>query len=109
MLYYSNGRFIDGVVEDREGSLYEVLRVINRKPLFLDEHIERLEGCLDKKVPDVKKDIESYISEIKKDSYNIFIQYNIETNTYYIYEKSAFYPPVEWYNSIQDSQRDRWF
>ncbi len=98
---------INGVLSDNEnidkwrqkGFVYEVLRVIDNKPLFLKEHLIRMKksvndldvGIIEN---DINKIIESYEGLINN---NLFISVNIENQDSAIFIIKGFYPPEEWY------------
>ncbi len=98
---------INGVISQNEninnwkqkGNVYEVLRVINNKPLFLKEHLLRMKNSL------FNVDIEAIENELKLLiegseevlNNNIFISVNTKNNETGIFIIKGFYPPKEWY------------
>ncbi len=93
----------DALLEDwrKKGDIYEVLRIINDKPLFLDEHLQRMyksDNSINIRL--IKREIleliDSYDFLLNK---NIFISYNIENKDRAIFVIEGFYPPQEWYEN----------
>ncbi|MDD2371693.1 MAG: aminotransferase class IV [Firmicutes bacterium] len=97
-----NGEIRDNELIDnwkKKGNVYEVLRVINDKPLFLEEHLERLYktntnikiGLIRNEILDLINSYEGFLND------NIFISVNILKNERAIFIIKGFYPPKEWY------------
>lgn len=85
----------------QKGNAYEVLRVINDKPLFLKEHLLRLKSAVGNTdilaiENELKMLINSYEGELNN---NIFISVNTKTNDTGIFIIKGFYPPKEWYEN----------
>lgn len=85
-------------------AIYEVIRIINAKPLFIDEHInrfyksaehEKLEIKIDKS--DIKRKIRVLIEQNKMQAGNIRFQYLRNTNNVYLFLAWAipFHYPTE--------------
>ena len=100
---------INGVISEsaniddwkQKGNAYEVLRVINDKPLFLKEHLLRLKSAVDNAdilviENELKMLIDSYDGDLNN---NIFISVNNKTNETGIFIIKGFYPPKDWYEN----------
>ena len=70
-IIYSINDFTD---EDyKEKIIYEVLRVVNGKPVFLKEHLARMQKSfklINKEYPYSEEDIETYIAKVNKKNDN---------------------------------------
>lgn len=83
----------------RKGLVYEVLRVIDNKPLFFKEHLNRMKNS----VPNI--DINTIEKNLKilieaQEGYlnnNIFISINKLNNDNALFVIKGFYPPGDWY------------
>lgn len=78
---------------------YEVIRMIDGKPLFLNEHLARLKktspNINDK---NIMKLIIFFIGKFnKKINKNIFLSYNMQTEYSMICFIESFYPPQKWF------------
>ncbi|MGG7176614.1 aminotransferase class IV [Clostridium paraputrificum] len=105
--YIENGeiRSIDNWVEEREGKMvYEVMRIINGRPLFYDEHYDRMINSF--KISKFKFEfdrnqirnyIEELVSENKIKIGNIKITYNMQTKTLRIFLIKHKYPTEDMY------------
>lgn len=102
MIGLVNNKLLEDIkIEDWKtpGTAYEVIRVIDRKPLFLEEHLTRLK----KTAPniDAKNILELIIFFIKKTdekiNQNIFLSYNLETEESMVCFTKSFYPPKKWF------------
>ncbi|MBA4322463.1 MAG: aminotransferase class IV [Odoribacter sp.] len=100
----SSGLFINSLVYEGE-SIYEVLRLVKGKPVFFDDHFERLStsASLQKKLmladsETLKNDITALAKSEKKREVNIKIvfNYNISDN-YLVYLIESVYPTREQY------------
>ncbi|MFL0197072.1 aminotransferase class IV [Clostridium sp. WILCCON 0269] len=90
----------------KEGkSIYEVIRVIDGKPLFLKPHLERMENsfkitCL--KIwltgEEIKNSINKLVKVNKIYNGNVKIVFNFsKKNIFLAYFSKHYYPPLEWY------------
>lgn len=81
------------------GNLYEVLRIVDGVPLFLKEHLERLEsggGKFDQRA--VVDSLRVLIARVASDvSQNVFISIEPESGQHALFFIDSFYPPEEWY------------
>ena len=101
-IIYSINDFTD---EDyKEKIIYEVLRVVNGKPVFLKEHLARMQKSfklINKEFPYSEEEIENLIVKviIKNDNAvgNIKITYNISNGNLKIYYIMHSYPAEEYY------------
>jgi branched-chain amino acid aminotransferase len=113
---------VNGVLLDNEnienwkkkGFVYEVLRVIDSKPLFLKEHLLRMKSTV------VNIDIKSIENNLNRLieahdfilNNNIFISVNKDNKDIGIFVIKGFYPPEEWYekgikiNTLQIKRKD---
>lgn len=99
---YPVNKFID---EDyKQKIIYEVLRVVNGKPAFLKEHLERMKKSfklINKRFPYNENEIEKSIFEVIKKNDNalgnIKITCNINNNNFKIYYIMHSYPQKEYY------------
>lgn len=89
-----------------KGIVYEVIRVIDRKPLFFKGHFLRLKNSIDLtgKSFDItlekfKKITDKLIASIEKNDYNIKVLINSDSNEIYIFENPSSYPPNELYKN----------
>lgn len=84
----------------RSGMAYEVIRVVDSKPLFLREHLLRLKKSIgDADLVKLKAAIDTLIKERDEIiSQNIFLGYNLETGDNMVCFNKSFYPPVDWYD-----------
>lgn len=110
--FYNVSEF-DSIYVEKGPSVYEVIRIMDRVPLFLEEHFERLINSakllnysLDITLEDMKKSISEMLNKNNIDNYNIKIVINgldsSENNTYY-YFNSGTYPTNEMYNAGVDT------
>lgn len=76
--------------------VYEVLRVINKKPLFLEAHMDRFEQSIqfdDSSFQMDRRDLQARLDQVIKDASNVDFNIRIEYDTKNgEYELSAFYP-----------------
>lgn len=83
----------------KKGNIYEVIRIIDSKPLFLKEHLLRLKSSdcqID--IDLIEDDIWTLINSFKEGlNDNIFISVNNSTYERGIFIINGFYPPKEWY------------
>lgn len=90
-------------IEDwkQKGNAYEVLRVINNKPLFLKEHLLRLKSAVgNANILLIENELKILIDSLEGDlNNNIFISVNTKTNATGIFIIKGFYPPKEWYEN----------
>lgn len=84
--------------------IYEVLRVIDGKPLFLKEHFERMENSfklINKKIPLSYELIHSKINSLIKSKNdkdgNIKMTYDIDVNEFKVFYIEHFYPTEQMY------------
>ena len=78
---------------------YEVIRIIEGKPLFLKEHYERLENRIGQFN---KRDLTNSINKLIKAvnlliSQNIYLSIHKENKEYVMFFNFSFYPPKFWY------------
>lgn len=99
-----NGELTDNEMIENwkmKGNIYEVLRVIDNKPLFLREHLSRLkrsEETIDIELID--KELKQLIKSLDEPlNNNIFISFNTVTKGRGIFIIKGFYPPLEWYEN----------
>lgn len=91
----------------QEPMIYEVIRVINGKPLFYQDHMARLKTSaelMNKSICQIETDLEAgvrtLISKLHMDSDNIKIvvgNWDEPQPQWLIFGVKGFYPPVEWY------------
>ncbi|MBF7096527.1 aminotransferase class IV [Alkalibacter mobilis] len=98
-MIYTEGRYINinGALKEihkhindhKPSSVYEVIRTIDKKPLFLSEHLDRFYTSLDhagyKNVPDRKKleaDINELIKKNDLEGVNVRVVYTADNNKY---------------------------
>ena len=88
----------------KEKIIYEVLRVVKGKPVFLKEHLARMQKSfklINKEFPYSEEDIESLIVKVIKKNDNaignIKITYNISNGNLKIYYIMHSYPAEEYY------------
>lgn len=103
-IIYPTSEFIDE--DSKEKIIYEVLRVVNGKTAFLNEHLARMERSfklINKEFPYSKEEIEKLIIKVieKNDSSsgNIKVTYNINNGNLKIYYIMHSYPPKKYYES----------
>lgn len=108
--FYLNNEKVEAVnkfTEDGEkGSIiYEVLRVINGKAVFLKDHIERMKksfALINMEFPFQIEDVEKKVNEVIKNNDNVLgnikITYNTASNKLKIYYIKHSYPNDELYN-----------
>lgn len=98
---------INGVLMDDEniakwrkkGFAYEVLRVIDNKPLFLNEHLLRMQSTvMNIDIKSIENNLNRLIEahEVKLNN-NIFISINKDNKDNGIFVIKGYYPPEEWY------------
>lgn len=96
----------DKVYSEKYPSIYEVIRIIDKVPIFLEEHYERLRHSaeiigykLNLSTENIKENINKMIELNNVDNYNIKIvlnDFNLNLNKYYYFIKST-YPEPEMY------------
>ncbi len=104
----SNGKVItkrrlDDLLNEDNAKIYEVIRVIKRKPIFLKEHYDRMKESIrlsnvrgNLNYDDFKKSMELLINENKFDNCNVRVSYyfnNKEITLFYFIE--SYYPSEE--------------
>lgn len=94
---------LEKLLQEDNAKIYEVIRVINKKPVFLKEHFDRMkesihlskvEGSID--FEGYKKSVELLINENKFENCNIRVSYyynEIKVNLFYFIE--SYYPSSE--------------
>lgn len=99
-----NGRVENDIEIPMDNKVYEVLRVINKTPLFLKEHFNRLENSLNIKGAENKITFEKFkeyvddlIILLNKENFNIKVVLDTLTNNDYFFENPSSYPSVELY------------
>lgn len=87
-----------------EKIIYEVLRVIHGKPIFLENHFKRMENSFiligEKNTltyEDISKEVYEVIESEKKTEGNIKITYEVYSNTLKVFFVEHSYPPIEMY------------
>lgn len=106
-VYIENGNIkkISEFTEEKEGKIiYEVIRIIDGKPLFFQEHYGRMafsfnlnDSELSISEKEMKKYIDTLIKETKIKIGNIKITYNLNTDTLKIYFLKHKYPTKKMY------------
>lgn len=106
-VYLENGNLnkIAEFTEEKEGKIiYEVLRIVEGKPLFFDEHYDRMvfscqlnDAVFEISADEIKQYIETLIRESKTTVGNIKITYNLNANTLRIYFIRHKYPTKKMY------------
>lgn len=106
-IYLENGNLnkIAEFTEEKEGKIiYEVLRIVEGKPLFFDEHYDRMvfscqlnDAVFEISADEIKQYIETLIRESKTTVGNIKITYNLNANTLRIYFIRHKYPTKKMY------------
>ena len=98
--YYLNNGTIYPIKEftdedSKEKIIYEVLRVVNGKPAFLKDHLERMKKSfklINKEFPYDEDEIEKLIIEVIKKNDNalgnIKITCNVNNNNFKIYQRN---------------------
>lgn len=106
--YLINGRVdkVKNFINNNENGsiIYEVLRVINGNPAFLDAHIERMKKSfelINKKVPFTNEELISYVNKVIESNDkivgNIKITYNTASEELKVYYIKHSYPKDELY------------
>ncbi len=107
--FYLNNEKIEDVNEFNEDSekgsiIYEVLRVINGKAVFLKDHIERMKrsfALINMEFPFNTEDVEKKVNEVIKKNDNVLgnikITYNTASKNLKIYYIKHSYPSNELY------------
>jgi Branched-chain amino acid aminotransferase/4-amino-4-deoxychorismate lyase len=97
--------FDDGLLSDGK-SLYEVIRIIDRKPLFLQRHLERLENSarlinveLWFTKDEIKEKLEQLIEENNITIGNIKFVFNVDNNIFLAYFVKHHYPSKDDYKN----------
>lgn len=100
----SKNEFIKSVTNNGK-SIYEVIRIIEGKPLFLKEHLKRMDNSF--KITnfkmwiteeEIKNRIKKLVEVNKVREGNIKIIFNFyNTNTFLAYFSQHYYPPLEYY------------
>lgn len=98
---------LERLLSEDNAKIYEVIRVINRKPVFLKEHFNRMKESIQlSKIQgsinfaDYKKSVELLIKENDYENCNIRVSYyynNAEIVLFYFIE--SFYPSTEQFNT----------
>lgn len=107
MLGIVNGEVTESLrAEDwrARGHLYEVIRVTDGIPLFLEEHLLRMEKgspALDRVL--ATDSIRRLIGEVEPGiSQNIFVSLDMERGDLAVFFVDSFYPPAQWYEQGVD-------
>lgn len=105
-----NGRIETDLKLTSENKVYEVIRVISKKPLFLKEHYERLINSLSIKNSDAKITYETFreriddlIVMLAKDDFNIKVVIDLSNNNDYFFENPSSYPSQDLYKNGIDT------
>lgn len=96
---------IENLLEQDNTNIYEVIRVINKKPVFLKEHFDRMKRSIELsklhsklKYNDYKQFIELLIKENDFENCNIRVSYLIKDyEIYLMYFVRSYYPEQEFY------------
>ncbi|SKA84865.1 branched-chain amino acid aminotransferase [Caloramator quimbayensis] len=93
----------DNIYSEKFPSIYEVIRIIDKVPIFLEEHYERLKHSaeiigykLNLSIESIKENINKMIELNYVDNYNIKIvlnDFNLNLNEYYYFIKSTYPEP----------------
>nr|WP_317086168.1 aminotransferase class IV [Clostridium neonatale] len=96
----------EGALKMNDKVVYEVLRVIDGKPLFLEDHLERMKNSFDLineefllKNDEIKEKIKNLINKENKLCGNIKITYSITEKKLNIFFKQYSYPTDEIYDN----------
>lgn len=89
-----------------KGIVYEVIRVIDRKPLFFKGHFLRMKNSIDLigKTFDItlenfKKITDKLIASVEVNNFNIKVLIDSDSNEIFIFENPSSYPPAELYEN----------
>ncbi|WP_304680837.1 aminotransferase class IV [uncultured Clostridium sp.] len=92
--------------DSKEKIIYEVLRIVDGKPAFLNEHLARMQRSfklINKEFPYKKEEIEELIIQVIQENYNsngnIKVTYNIRNGNLKMYYIMHSYPPEKYYES----------
>jgi branched-subunit amino acid aminotransferase/4-amino-4-deoxychorismate lyase len=96
---------IEKLLEQDNTNIYEVIRVINKKPVFLKEHFNRMKRSIELsklnsklQYSDYKRFIELLIKENNFENCNIRVSYLIKDyEIYLMYFVKSYYPEQEFY------------
>jgi branched-subunit amino acid aminotransferase/4-amino-4-deoxychorismate lyase len=96
---------IEQLLEQYNTNIYEVIRVINKKPVFLKEHFNRMKRSIELsklnsklQYVEYKTFIELLINENSFENCNIRVSYlKKDDETYLMYFVKSYYPPEELY------------
>ncbi|NMA86338.1 MAG: aminotransferase class IV [Tissierellia bacterium] len=98
-----------GIFQSIQRPIYEVIRIIDGVPLFLEEHLERMRKSaeiVDYKIhrtdDEIKKDIRRLIAENKIENLNVkLICADVENigQVFLVFFIKSFYPPKEYYEN----------
>lgn len=98
-----------GIFEKIEGPIYEVIRVIDGVPLFLEDHLRRMfESAdlvgysLDREIKEIQSDMKELIEKNKVDKLNIkLLSAEVEGlgKVFMVYNLESFYPPEDYYKN----------
>lgn len=112
-VFIENGivKKIGEFIEDKEGKIiYEVLRIIEGKPLFLEDHYKRMKNSyklsgveLKETYDELKKQILTLVKESKVKEGNIKITYSVENKRLKIFFIDHKYPTEEMYKNGVDT------
>ena len=109
--FYLNNGIIYPINEFRDEDLkekiiYEVLRIVDGKPAFLNEHLARMQRSfklINEEFPYKKEEIEELIIQVIQENDNsngnIKVTYNIRNGNLKIYYIMHSYPPEKYYES----------
>lgn len=82
--------------------IYEVIRVINRQPIFLVEHLHRMQHSLDHypgghqlDLNYLRQQVEELAAAHEPENFNIRIEYDLEDEAYGFYAVAGVYPTAE--------------
>lgn len=84
--------------------IYEVIRVIDRQPIYLVEHLHRMQHSLDHYTGEHKLNLQFLRDEVnhlaahhERENFNIRIEYELETDVYGFFTVPGVYPTKEMY------------
>lgn len=84
--------------------IYEVIRVIDRQPIFLVEHLHRMQQSLahypaehQLDLPYLKQQVETLARQHETGNFNVRIEYDLEQASYGFYAVAGVYPTPEMY------------
>lgn len=111
--FIQNGNLkkISELEENKPGkTIYEVIKIINEKPLFIEDHYKRMKYSfklnnleLEMKFDELVKEISTLVKENKRKEGNIKITYNVENKEFNIFFIKHSYPTKKMYEEGVDT------